>query len=125
MANRKDRRKRPQPVSLPKSQELLLKRFAQNGITVKDLEKNYYLGFDAGRDAATRTCYAAVCLAARDLLKFGPKRAHALLCKMDEHVCDTLSSKEAIDKVFEEMGITIHFYGDPFSHVERVEAHGD
>lgn len=121
MANRKDRRKRPQPVSLPKSQEMLLARFAKNGITVKDLEKNYYLGFDAGRDTATRTCYAAVCLAARDLLGFGSQRAYKLLCKMDEHVCNTLSSKEAIDKVFEEMGITISFHGDPFSHVERTE----
>lgn len=121
MANRKDRRKKPQQVSLPKSQEAMLSRMCKNGITPKDLEKEYYKGFDVGRDSAIRTCYAAVCLAARDLLGFGSKRAYKLLLAMDNHVCETLSSMEAIDKVFDEMGITIRFHGDPFTHVEQKE----
>ena len=121
MANRADRRRKQQPVRLSMSQEKLIRKFEQNGITMKDLEKEYYKGFDAGRDSATRTCYAAVCLAARDLLGFGSKRAYKLLCAMDMHVCDTLSSVEAINKVLDEMGITIRFHGDPFSHVEQKE----
>ena len=120
MANRKDRRRKPQPVSMPKSQEVLIKRFEKNGITMKDLEKEYYKGLDAGRDSAIKTCYAAVCLAARDLLKFGSKRAYKLLCAMDNHVCETLSSMEAIDKVFDEMGITIRFH-EPFDRIEQKE----
>ena len=120
MANRAQRRKKPQPVSMPKSQELLIKRFEKNGITMKDLEREYYKGVDAGRDSSIKTCYAAVCLAAKECLGFGAKRAYKLLCTMDRHVCETLSSAEAIDKVLDEMGITIRFR-DPFDRVEQRE----
>jgi len=120
MANRADRRKKKQPVSLPKSQEVMLRKFCQNGITPKDLENEWHKGHDAGRDSAIKTCYAAVCLAARDELGFGSKRAYRLLCAMDKHVCETLSSVEAIDKVFDEMGITIRFR-EPFDRIEQKE----
>jgi len=120
MANRAERRKKPQPVSLPKSQEVMLRRMCQNGITIKDLEKEWHKGFDAGRDSAIKTCYAAVCLAARDELGFGSKRAFRLLCTMDQHVCETLSSAEAIDRVLEEMKITIRFH-EPFDRIEQKE----
>ena len=120
MPNRKERRKKPQPVSLPKSQEVMLKRMYQNGITLKDLEKEWHKGFDAGRDSSIKTCYAAVCLAAKETLGFGSKRAFKLLCNMDKHVCETLSSAEAIDRVLDEMGITIRFR-EPFDRVEQHE----
>lgn len=121
MANRADRRKKPQPVSLPKSQEKLLQRWYKNGITEKDVEKAHYEGIEVGRDSAIRTCYAAVCLAARDALGLDKKTAYKLLCAMDDHVCNTLSSLEAIDKVFEEMDIEIRFHGDPFNRVVQKE----
>ena len=120
MANRADRRRKQQPSRLPTSQEKLIRRFEQNGITMKDLEKEYYKGLEAGRDSAIKTCYAAVCLAARDELGFGAKRAYRLLCTMDRHVCDTLSSVEAIDRVLSEMGITIRFH-EPFDRIEQKE----
>ena len=120
MANRAQRRKKPQAASLPKSQEKLLLGMYKNGITAKDLEKEWYKGHEAGRDSAIKTCYAAVCLAARDELGFGAKRAYRLLCSMDHHVCETLSSEEAIDKVLDEMGITIRFH-DPFDRIEQKE----
>lgn len=120
MANRAERRKKPQPVSLPKSQEVMLRRMCQNGITPKDLETEWHKGHDAGRETAIKTCYAAVCLAARDALGLDKKAAYKLLCTMDEHVCETLSSVEAIDKVLDEMGIVIRFR-DPFDRVEQKE----
>lgn len=120
MPNRAQRRKKQQPASLPKSQEVMLQRLMKNGITINDLEKEYYKGFDAGRDSAIKTCYAAVCLAARDELGFGSKRAYRLLCTMDKHVCETLSSAEAIDRVLDEMGITIRFR-EPFDRIEQKE----
>lgn len=121
MANRAQRRKKPQPVSIPMSQAKLLQGMYKNGITQKDLDRAHAEGIDVGRDSAIRTCYAAVCLAARDLLGFGSKRAYKLLCAMDEHVCNTLSSVEAINKVFDEMGITISFRNDPFDRIELKE----
>lgn len=120
MANRAQRRKKPQVASLPKSQEMMIRKMCQNGITPKDLEKEFYKGVEAGRDSAIKTCYAAVCLAARDELGFGAKRAYRLLYAMDNHVCETLSSAEAIDKVLEEMGITIRFH-EPFDRVQQKE----
>lgn len=120
MPNRADRRKKPQQASLPKSQEVMLRRMCQNGITPKDLEKEFYKGVDAGRDSAIKTCYAALCLAARDELGFGSKRAYRLLCTMDKHVCETLSSAEAIDKVLNEMHITIRFH-EPFDRIEQKD----
>lgn len=120
MANRAERRKKPQPVSLPLSQAKLLQRMYKNGITDKHLEENYYKGMDAGREEAIMTCYAAVCSAARDLLGLDKQTVYDLLCKMDEHVCETMSSREAIDKVFDEMGITIRFR-EPFDRIEQKE----
>lgn len=121
MANRAQRRKKPQQASLPKSQEVMLRRMCQNGITVKDLEAEWHKGHEAGRVSAIKTCYAAVCLAARDALGFGSKRAYKLLSVMDRHVCESLSSMEAINKVLDEMGITISFRNDPFDRIELKE----
>lgn len=120
MANRADRRRKPQQASLPKSQEVMLRRMCQNGITPKDLENEWHKGHDVGRDAAIRTCYAAVCKAARDA-GMDKKAAYDLLCKMDDHVCNTLSSVEAIDEVFKEMGIEIRFRNDPFDRIYQRE----
>ena len=120
MANRAQRRKRPQPASLPKSQEVMLQRLMKNGITVKDLENEWHKGHDAGRETAIKTCYAAVCLAAKEAFDFDPQSAYKLLCVMDDHVCNTLSSIEAIDKVLDEMGINIRFR-EPFDRIEQKE----
>ena len=123
MANRAQRRKakKQQHTSLPKSQEKLLAGLYKNGITEENLKEEWHKGHDAGRDAAIRTCYAAVCLAAKEAFGFGSRRAYKLLCTMDKHVCETLSSLEAIDKVFDEMGITIRFHNDPFDRIEQKE----
>lgn len=121
MPNRAQRRKakKQQHYNLPKSQEKLLAGFYKNGITEEDLKENWHLGHDAGRETAIKTCYAAVCLAAKEAFGFGPQRAYKLLCTMDKHVLETLSSVEAIDRVFEEMGITIRFR-EPFDRIERT-----
>ena len=124
MSNRAQRRKKPQAVSLPKSQEKLLQRMYKNGITMEDLDKAHREGIDkgieVGRTSAIKTCYAATCLAARDVLELDKQTIYELLCKKDEHVCETLSSLEAIDKVFDEMGIKINFH-EPFDRIEQKE----
>lgn len=42
-----------------------------------------------------------------------------LINRLDEHVCNTLSSKEAIDNVYKKTGISITF-DSPFGHVEEA-----
>lgn len=104
-------------MSLPKSQEKLIAGMYKNGITDKDLKAEWYKGLEAGRAEGIYSCYAAAILAAKDEFGFGKKRLMRLIRKLDEHVCNTLSSKEAIDTVLHETGIRITF-ADPFGHVE-------
>lgn len=120
MANRAQRRKKPQPISLPMSQAKLLQGLYKNGITDKELKEEWHKGSDAGRDFAIKTCYAAVCKAAKDVCYGTPEEIFEFLQAMDYHVCNTLSSKEAIDSVLEEMGITIRF-SEPFDRIELKE----
>lgn len=119
--NRQPRRAaaRRQTVSLPKSQEKLVAGMYKNGITDKDLKAEWYKGLEAGRAEGIYSCYAAAILAAQDEFGFGKKRLMRLIRKLDEHVCNTLSSKEAIDTVFDKTGIRLSF-SDPFGHVEEV-----
>jgi hypothetical protein len=119
--NRKQRRAaaRQQTVSLPKSQEKLIAGMYKNGITDKDLKAEWYKGVEAGRAEGIYSCYAATILAAKDEFKFGKKRLMRLIRRLDQHVCDTLSSKEAIDNVYEKTGIRITF-ANPFGYVEEA-----
>lgn len=119
--NRQQRRAaaRRQTVSLPKSQEKLVAGMYKNGITDKDLKAEWYKGLEAGRAEGIYSCYAAAILAAKDEFKFGKKRLMRLIRRLDQHVCDTLSSKEAIDNVYEKTGIHITFE-NPFGYVEET-----
>lgn len=119
MANRADRRKRPQRVSLPQSQERLIAGMYKNGITDKDLKAEWYKGVEAGRAEGIYSCYAAAILAAQDELGLEGECLMRLIKRLDEHVCNTLSSKEAIDEVFEKTGIRLTFT-DPFGYVEEA-----
>lgn len=118
--NRRQRRAaaRRQTVSLPKSQEKLIAGMYKNGITEKHLKDNFDLGMEAGRREAIYSCYAAA-LALHDELGFGGKRILRIIRRLDHHVCNTLSSKEAIDNVNERFGLNITF-ADPFGHVEEA-----
>lgn len=117
--NRQQRRAaaRRQTVSLPKSQEKLVAGLYKNGITDQDLKAEWYKGLEAGRAEGIYSCYAAAILAAQDELSLDRASLMRLIKRLDEHVCNTLSSKEAIDNVYEKTGITITF-DNPFGHVE-------
>ena len=122
--NRADRRAaaRTNPSWLPDSQVERVRRLMKQGISPQDLEREYRKGFDAGFKAAgqpmVKTCYAAACLAAHEKFGFGKKRCLRLLRSLDKHVVDTLTSVEAIEEVYNRVGIHINF-NDPF---ERIEA---
>lgn len=119
--NRQQRRAaaRRQTVSLPKSQEKLIAGMYKNGITDKDLKAEWYKGLEAGRAEGIYSCYAAAILAAQDELGVDRESLMRLINRLDEHVCNTLSSKEAIDTVLHKAGIRLTF-SDPFGHVEET-----
>lgn len=105
----------------------IVQSIQRNGITIKDLEKNFELGRDAGfREAApniVKTCYAAICLALHELYGFGKKRCHDVLTNVDQKVLYSLTSAEAIEEVWEKVGLQINFE-EPFGRiVESEEEH--
>jgi len=98
-------------------------RIQKNGITLEDVkraeEKSYAQGVQAGIENTMKTCYAAICLALNELHGFGTKRCKEVLNAVDEKVCMTLVSDDAIQEVFDRMKLVIRFNAGPLE--ERVE----
>ena len=94
-----------------------------NGITVEHLKKNYEKGhadgFKDASDCIVKGCYAAVCLALNDLYGFGKKRCCDVLNAIDNHMAMTLVSEEAIEEVWQRMGLMIDFK-EPFDRIFEV-----
>ena len=101
-------------------------RIAKNGITIEDMKRaedeSYKLGARAGIENTMKTCYAAICLALHEMYGFGTKRCKAVLNAVDEKVTYSLSSAEAIQEVFDTMGLEIKFKSDIGE--ERVQEKG-
>lgn len=107
----------------------VIRQMAKNGITVEDYDKardkeykrGFSEGYRAGGEESMKMCYAALALAAHELLGFGRKRACDLLVKMDNIVMTRLNSEDAITEAFDAMGLHIDF-ADPMCRVqENVE----
>lgn len=100
----------------------------QNGITPKDLEREYEAGYRQGRLEVTapvfKTLYAAMCLALNDLHGFGEKRCYDVLCRVDELVTYHLTSEEAKQEVFDRMGLELSF-GDVYGTIRRAKVGKD
>lgn len=98
-------------------------RIQKNGITLEDVkraeEKSYAQGVQAGIENTMKTCYAAICLALNELHGFGTKRCKEVLNAVDQKVVMTLTSDEAIQEVFDRMGLVIRFNAGPLE--ERIE----
>lgn len=90
-----------------------VKNIEKNGITLKDLERagkdGYDRGFADGARAPMQVCYAAACLAVKHLYGFGQKRCFDLLTEMDKIVMNTLTSSEAVEAVYQEIGFRMNF----------------
>lgn len=112
---------RPRNLTKQEKIDALLK----NGITPKDLEKAWNDGVAAANrtmgDFYIRTCYAAAALAAHREFGFGAARVRKLLAAIDRIVLEELTSGEAIDKVFAEIGLRLEF-DDPFERITEVSA---
>lgn len=93
----------------------------QEAVINAAIQQNYELGIQKGRGQAIKMCFAGVCLALHDVCGFGGTRVKRVLQQMEHHILETLSSEEAMDKVFEEIGLRISF-SNPFGYLEEVEA---
>lgn len=99
-------------------------KLQRNGITVEDLKANYEKGRNDGFHEAAEPiwqgCFAAVCLALNDLYGFGKKRCSDVLNAVDQHMAYTLTTEEAIQEVFQRIGLELDF-SEPFDRVREVE----
>lgn len=90
-----------------------IKEIERNGITLEHMmqaEKTAYeRGVEAGKNATFETCYAAVCLALHELHGFGSKRCREVLNLTYEKMTMALNSADAIQQVYDEMGLEIKF----------------
>ena len=124
--NRQDRRKAQiaKPAWQRMTPEQRAAAWSKNGITMQDLLDEYNKGYTDGRkdgiDQVGQTVYAAVCLALKEIHGFGKKRCEDLLRAVDEKVMYSLTSKEAIQQVWDEIGLKQNFT-EPFDHIEKVE----
>lgn len=72
-----------------------------------------------------KSCYAAICLALHELYGFGRKRCLDTLNCVDAKLIDTLTSAEAIDEVWEKIGLQIDF-SEAFDRIsEKDEPDGE
>lgn len=116
MSNRADRRKKK------KQQPRWQKRFStdqrinamcKNGITPKDVDSAYEQGrkdtIHAVSDYIMQECYAGFMLAAHDVFGFGHDRCLRLVRAADDKIINYLSSDEALNEVFDKLGIRFAF----------------
>ena len=120
----KKNRKIKKPMYKTMTKEERMDALVKNGITPEDLKNDWKRGFEAGfreaSPAVIRTVYAAVLLAAHESLGFGQKRCVSLLNAVDRHVTNSLCSQEAIDEVYNRLGLTLNF-DDPTEDTVQID----
>ena len=88
-------------------------RINKNGITIEDLKKaedqGRTDGYKVGKEETLIICYAAFILALNELHGFDPEQCMELLNLVDEKVTYALTSADAIQEVYETMGLTLNF----------------
>ena len=98
-------------------------RLERNGITAEDLKRNYDLGwqdgFQEGQEATTKVVLAALCMALHEQFGFGTTRCHRVLTDTINRVIYNMDSKEAVDEVYEKIGLRIR-PSDPIDPIEEV-----
>lgn len=91
-------------------------RINRNGITIEDMHRveneAFLKGIEAGKEATLRECFAAICLTLHELHGFGKKRCCKVLNDVHNKICFSISSVEAIDEVYEQIGLRISFKDD-------------
>lgn len=88
-------------------------RISKNGITIEDLKKaedqGRTDGYKVGKEETLIICYASFILALNELHGFDSEQCMELLNAVDEKVTYTLTSADAIQEVYDTMGLTLNF----------------
>ena len=109
------------------TKEQRMEALVKNGITPSDLEKAFEDGrrecLKVASDHIMKTAYAAICLALHDLYGFGQKRCMDVLVAVDRYICNTFTGTEAVEEVFDRIGLLIDFK-DPDGSVQAKEQKG-
>lgn len=91
-------------------------RISKNGITIEDMHKAetdaYNKGISDAKDETVRTCFAAICLTLHEMHGFGKERCSKVLNDVYDKLCFTLTSADAIQEVYDTMGLEISFKND-------------
>ena len=65
-----------------------------------------------GKDGAVKTVFAAICLTLHELHGFGKERCSRVLNDVYDKLQFTLTSQDAIQEVYDTVGLEISFAGD-------------
>ena len=91
-------------------------RIQKNGITVEDMynaeNDAFAKGIKAGKEATVRTCFAAICMTLHEKYGFGKDRCSKVLNDVYDKLTMALTSEDAIQEVYDTMGLEIHFSDD-------------
>ena len=118
MGNRASRRSDKKKMSRYQrmTEEQKYNAMCKQGISPKDLQEAYEKGLNEGikrgTDYSMKDSYAAFLMAAHEEFGFGRERCKRLLRAADYRVVNSLASDEAIEEVFQKVGVAISFY-DP------------
>ena len=111
------------PEEYFKNKVTIMDKLQVNGITVKELKENYDRGFSDGFKAAgepiVKGCFAAICLAMHDLHGYGKKRCCDILNAVDQHLLYTLTDDEAIEEVWQKIGLKLDFK-EAFDRIQEI-----
>lgn len=121
--NRKQRREaakeaQKRAVNMPEylkrkiaAENALIDRLSQNGITPKDLEREYQKGYDNARKDLTSFCmqffYCAVAMASHNLFGFGPTRIERLLLEMQRIMSEEVDREDIRERCKRETGVDV------------------
>jgi len=91
-------------------------RISKNGITIEDMHKAeedaYSKGVKDGKDGTVKTCFAAICLTLHELHGFGKERCSRVLNDVYDKLQFALTSQDAIQEVYDTIGLEIRFNAD-------------
>lgn len=93
-----------------------VERIQRNGITIDDMyraeNEAYSKGIQAGKEATVRTCFAAICMTLHEMHGFGKDRCRKVLNDVYDKLTMALTSDDAIQEVYDKIGLEIHFSDD-------------
>jgi hypothetical protein len=75
-------------------------------------EDAYSKGVKDGKDGTVKTVFAAICLTLHEMHGFGKERCSRVLNDVYDKLQFTLTSQEAIQEVYDTVGLEISFAGD-------------